>query len=251
MLVLAWNLQLPLVQTASAAAHAGDILLAQLRKPEEYTFVDICAGAGGPTPTIEQRVNETLEASGKPAAKFLLTDLHPHVEQWQSLAKRRENISYISDPVDAADAKALTESGKKECRIFSLGFHHLDDVVAKGVLRSAIKDADAFVIFELQDRSLLSLVNVTVASLGASIISVFFFWQEPLHLLFTYLMPIVPFVLIFDGYVSSMRTRTPEEIMALMQVQKDLDLSSWDFGHSRKMILWPVGFLHYFAGVKT
>lgn len=220
-------------------------MLAQLQKPEHYTFIDICAGAGGPIPTIEQRVNESLEAAGKPAARFLLTDLHPHLGQWPSLAKRRVNISYIAEPVDAADAKALAEPGKKECRTFCLAFHHLDDPVASKVLRSAIEEAEAFVIFELQDRSLLSVLNVTIAIVGACIISVFFFWDD-----FTYLVPIVPFVLIFDGYVSSLRTRTPGEIMALMLTQKDLDIGGWEFSHGRRRILPPIGYLHWFVGVK-
>lgn len=46
----------------------------------------------------------------------------------------------------------------------------------------------------------------------------FFFYDSPLHLVFTYLCPIVPFVIVFDGYVSSIRTRTPKEVMDLLRI---------------------------------
>lgn len=51
----------------------------------------------------------------------------------------------------------------------------------------------------------------------AMLLAPFYFWQSPLHLLFTYLIPAVPFVWVFDGYISSLRTRTVGEVEDLMR----------------------------------
>lgn len=142
---MAWNTRLPVLQSASAATQAGDVLLKYLPDASDYSFIDICAGGGGPTPTIEKRVNDDLHDRGQPSARFWLTDLHPHLQEWARLSKRSEYISFVPESVDAARAKGLADEGKKECRLFSLAFHHLDDDVAGPVLKSAVDTADAFV----------------------------------------------------------------------------------------------------------
>lgn len=271
---MAWNTQLPLLQTASAATHAGNVLLEQLQNPSTYSFVDICAGGGGPTPTIEKQVNNQLTEDGKEPAKFKLTDLSPHVDEWTRLSKRSSNIDFVPEPVNAIDARDLAEKGKKECRLFSLAFHHLDDDVAAAVLKNTIETADAIVyvrliliclhwpglntdavfvlssIFELQNRSLLGLINVLGVGLGASLVTLFYFWQDPIHLLFTYLIPIIPFVFIFDGVVSCLRTRSHDEVLSLLRQYPGVDVSSWEFTSGSKFILPPCGYLHWFVGVK-
>lgn len=136
---------MPLLQPASAAAHAGNVLLEQLENPSAFSFVDICAGGGGPTPTIEKQVNAKLARQGMEPAKFKLTDLSPHVDEWTRLSKRSSNIDFVSEPVNAIDARDLAEKGKKECRMFNLAFHHLDDDVAAAVLKNTIETADAIV----------------------------------------------------------------------------------------------------------
>jgi hypothetical protein len=62
---------------------------------------------------------------------------------------------------------------------------------------------------------------------------------------FTYVIPIIPFVLVFDGWVSSLRTRTPKEVEALLRTcgaDKD-DISRWEVRSGRDMHLWPTGYL--------
>jgi hypothetical protein len=124
------------------------VLLQILGGPDaasRYTFIDSCAGAGGPTPLLEASMNERLKTFGHAPVRFVLTDLWPDLKAWSAVVKRSENISYIEEPVDATEAVRLAEPGKKECRIFNLCFHHFDDPAAEKVLRSAITSTDAFV----------------------------------------------------------------------------------------------------------
>lgn len=78
----------------------------------------------------------------------MLTDLHPHIPDWTEASKRSENLSFISEPVDAANAPAdLTGEngeGKKIFRLYNLAFHHFDDNLGSDILRNTLETADGF-----------------------------------------------------------------------------------------------------------
>ena len=82
--------------------------------------------------------------------KFVLTDLKPHPEAWKALTKKSENLSYVTEGVDAANApKDLLRGvdgvqGKKVMRLFSLAFHHFDDDLAARILDNTAETADGF-----------------------------------------------------------------------------------------------------------
>lgn len=131
----------------SPALQASELLLGAIGGPKEaakYTFVDACAGAGGPTPLLEAAVNTQVTAAGHDPVPFVLTDLWPDLKAWEEISKRNDHISYIEEPIDATKPRRLAEPGRKECRIFNLCFHHFDDEAAGKVLSSAMKSSDAF-----------------------------------------------------------------------------------------------------------
>jgi hypothetical protein len=138
-----WNLHIPPFSQTSPAGVAADLIIETLSDVSSYTFVDLCAGAGGPTGTIENILNRKLEAEGKQAARFVLTDLYPRVEEWAVISKRQENVSFISEPLDATRCERIAPRDGKECRIFNLCFHHFDDPLASTILRKAVESADA------------------------------------------------------------------------------------------------------------
>lgn len=84
-----WNLHIPPFSNAPPAGVAADLILGHIKDPDSFTFVDLCAGAGGPTGTLEHVLSEKLRAEGKSAARFVLTDLHPRVEEWSAISRRR------------------------------------------------------------------------------------------------------------------------------------------------------------------
>ncbi|KAM3067375.1 hypothetical protein ACMFMF_009866 [Clarireedia jacksonii] len=239
------------MRTSSTAAQACDVLLENLPDPSTFTFVDACAGAGGPTPILEKVVNQKLQAQGKGPVQFILTDLYPDLQAWEKIIKRSENISFVRQPVDATKKiSRYAEPGKKECRIFNLCFHHFNDEPAAKVLRSAVQTSDAFVIFEMTHRNLSALLNTTIVILSPLLTTLLWYWYSPMHILLTYIIPIVPIFFAVDGYVSCIRTRTADETMELLTKQKDLDLSQWEFKSGSQLVLPPFGNLYYYIGVK-
>ncbi|KAK4553126.1 hypothetical protein LTR86_009853 [Recurvomyces mirabilis] len=237
----------------SPAKQACDLLLHVLGGPGEaakFTFVDACAGAGGPTEFVEPMLNKRLASQGHKPVAFVLTDLWPDLKAWQRITRGSEHIEYIADPVDATQPMRLAKVGTKECRVFNLCFHHFDDEAAKSVLASAVRSSDAFVIFEMTHRTLPSLLNTSIVILSVFITTLYDFYWSPLHLLLTYLIPVVPLFYAIDGYVSCTRGRTAEETWALLYSQPEIDLDGWTLQSGEQTALMPFGRMYWYAGTK-
>ncbi|RKU44808.1 hypothetical protein DL546_000672 [Coniochaeta pulveracea] len=267
-LTRAWTTEVPFFELLSPANLAARVLASQLGpRLRSYVFIDFCAGGGGPTPSIERHLNGTVlnlpSTSGKPSyaeavdntpCQFVLTDLHPHVEEWRVAARESRNVSFEPRSVDAANVpKELVDrykrEGKKVCRLFSLAFHHFDDPLAKSILRNTVETGDAFAIFELQERNIASFFTLLAFGLGIFVTAPYFAWKwrSPVTIIFTYLIPILPFVLVFDGWMSALRTRTPDEVEALLRTcgAEAEELSRWEVRSGREMFFWPVGNLNW------
>lgn len=121
--------------------------------------------------------------------------------------------------------------------------------IAKGTSLNDEYFADYSSIFELSQRNFTSLLNIPVMVLFPFLHTITRHWTSPLHLCFTYLVPLLSFVVSFDGLVSTMRCRTPEEIRRLLD-QPDLDLSGWEFNSGNRMVFWPFVNIYWYAGVK-
>lgn len=95
---------------------------------------------------------------------------------------------------------------------------------------------------------------MTVFGLGPlfTLVTPFYFYASPLHLFFTYIVPIIPFVLVVDGYVSSMRTRSAGEVLALLNRGdgKGKSLQGWKVRSGQEMHTWPVGYMNWVIGVR-
>ncbi|PMD35596.1 hypothetical protein L207DRAFT_516548 [Hyaloscypha variabilis F] len=277
-LMLAWTFRVPLIQKASPAQLVAGTLYGTLNaQVTSYTYVDFCAGAGGPTPFIEKDLNAQLDSriprSPHPASvdskgltprsprivtesaggvKFVLTDFHPHIPDWTEASKRSENLSFVSEPVDAANAPASLNGtdGKKVFRLYNLAFHHFEDKLGMAILKNTIETADGFGIFELQERTISSLITMLGLGLLMLAITPFYFWRSPGHLFFTYIIPIIPFVVVFDGIISSLRTRSSEEVQALMK-ECGASCDGWTVKSGHEQHTWPTGYMSWVIGVKN
>lgn len=77
-----------------------------------------------------------------------------------------------------------------------------------------------------------------------------------MHLIFTYIIPIVPLFYAIDGYVSCARARTPDETWNLLTRCSGLTVNEWEQKHGwhlssgRQTVIPPFGTLYWYAGVK-
>ncbi|PHH91068.1 hypothetical protein CDD83_1813 [Cordyceps sp. RAO-2017] len=190
-LTVVWDVDL--LQGLSAARLAASILIIELGVDlPSYSFVDFCAGSGGPTPIIERTINDHLRRNGLSPVQFILTDLHPNNAAWKKLARASPHLTYESSSIDASrapDQLVQCEGGKKVLRLFNLAFHHFDDPLARRILRDTVEKGQGFAIFELQDRSVSSIAAILLMGLGVILAAPFYAWKwrRPTVPVFTYL----------------------------------------------------------------
>jgi hypothetical protein len=128
----------------------AEILIQHLDKSlSSHTFIDFCAGGGGPTPRIERAINKHLVETGQSPVDFVLTDLHPNVDSWAKASARSPHVRFMPDPVDAsAVQESLVEqysmNGRMVFRLFNLAFHHFEDPLAKAILKNTVETSQGF-----------------------------------------------------------------------------------------------------------
>jgi len=277
----------PLLQSAAASSTFASTLRSLLGPSlTSYTFVDFCSGAGGPTPSVEQSINLKLRSNaawsrdkstsndielvrlngaGKEpiddSVDFVLTDIHPHLEAWEKAAKRSDHLRFVREGVDAGNAPldllarveglSSEQQQKKVVRLFSLAFHHFDDPAATQILRNTLQTSSGFGIFELQERTFEGLLTAFVIGPALWLGSWYWFWGDWTHLFWTYVIPVVPIVVMLDGWVSAVRTRSGEEILALMKKGgMEEEMQGWRFEDGYRLHTWPTGVMRYFVGIK-
>ncbi|KFZ08005.1 hypothetical protein V501_06137 [Pseudogymnoascus sp. VKM F-4519 (FW-2642)] len=146
---------MPIMQKHSPAEVVSNILYSTLEESvTKYTYVDFCAGAGGPTPCIERELNQKLAKSKSSSVndgfdesvKFVMTDLHPHIADWKEACSKSNNLTFVSKPVDATNAPTdlILGGEKKVFRMFNLAFHHFDDNLGCKILKNTLETSDGF-----------------------------------------------------------------------------------------------------------
>jgi hypothetical protein len=96
-------------------------------------------------------------------------------------------------------------------------FHHFAPAEARAILQNAVDAGESIGIFEIARRAPSTIGLVFAFALLLSLCTP---WIRPFRwsrLFWTYLIPIIPFVLLFDGVVSCLRTYRPEELRDLVE----------------------------------
>ncbi|RMJ18615.1 hypothetical protein CDV36_001690 [Fusarium kuroshium] len=244
-----WSLNLHIPSQSPAQIAASKLIQHLDSSLSSLRFVDFCAGAGGPSPLIEQQVNTYLRNSNREEVDFVLTDIHPNIGAWARIATQNPRITYDGQSVDASrvpERLAQSKDGRQVFRLFNLAFHHFDDDLARRILKDTVERNQGFVIFELQDRSIMSFIADLLLPIGVIPSAPYYAlkWRAPSVFIFTWLIPIIPLVLIWDGIVSSLRTREPEEVEMLLR-SCGADASGWEMRSGKEMFLWPCGHLNW------
>jgi SAM-dependent methyltransferase len=175
--------------------------------------VDIGSGGGGPWFRLVERVR----AEAGPV-EVVLTDLYPSRNAAERVrARSGGEIRHHETPVDA-----LRMPGELDgFRTLFTALHHFRPAEARAILAGAVRGGHGVGVFEFSERSvrgvLMTLVSPLLVLLATPLIRPFR-WSR---LFWTYAVPVVPLVVLWDGVVSALRTNTPEEMEALGRVASD------------------------------
>ena len=188
---------LPLLREALALAGTREI-------------VDLCSGGGGPW----LRLVGDFAREQNLSISICLTDKYPNREAFQrAYTRSKAQIDFDPRPVQATEVP-IDMGGFRT--MFS-SFHHLREAEARRVLANAVERRKGIAIFEmarLEPKIMLSICFIPLLILFLTPGIRPFRWSR---LLWTYVVPVVPFVLWFDGWMSCLRAYSQEELGELVR----------------------------------
>jgi hypothetical protein len=172
-----------------------------LNRGEPAEILDLCSGSGGAMPQI---VAELLKRDYD--VRAILTDLYPNPAPGS-----HPRIRWLAEPVDATRVPPKLAG----VRTMFSAFHHFRPDAARAILRDAFERQRAICIFESGSGTLLgiaAMMGVPLAVLALMPLAKPFRWA---YLVFTYLVPLTPLIVLWDGIVSMLRIYSPEQMQKL------------------------------------
>jgi len=205
---------------------------------ETENFVDLCSGGGGPMLALRR----AMEADTGRPIRLVLTDKYPNMRAFQAAsALEPDRVSYLEVPVDARSVPADLAGART---LFN-ALHHFEPDEARAILADAARRRMPIAAFEGTDRTLLTLLTVAHAPIGVFLGTPFMRPFRASRLVFTYLIPIVPFLVLWDGLLSCLRAYSLEELHELVEA---IGVDDWTWEIGRVRIRWTPWFLTYVVG---
>ncbi len=215
--------------------HVVPLLRRALVASRSERIVDLCSGGGGPWKQLQRPLNSTLPAP----IPILLTDLYPSHTAGDAPIYAGPNLEFLSEPVDATQVpKDLTGF-----RTLFTAFHHFRPQDARNILQDAVDSGQGIGIFEQTARTPLALIEMLVLPWIALLSAPFVRPFRVDRLFWTWVIPLIPFVLCFDGIVSCLRTYSTAELhemIAGIRLPSGGDQYRWEVGRVSSP-LSPVG----------
>lgn len=172
------------------------------------SVIDLCSGAGGPWLDLARKLRGEIAGF-----HVSLTDKFPNLAAFENAqARSGVSVGFCEQSVDARQVPAELAGFRT---IFS-AFHHFAPAEARAIIQDTVDARQGIGIFEITRRTVPALVSMILWSLSPLFFTPFvrpFRWSR---LLCTYLVPVIPFVLLFDGIVSCLRTYRPSELEELV-----------------------------------
>jgi hypothetical protein len=205
-----------------------------VRKTGPRQITDLCSGGGGPWPWLQRPLKREIPT----ALEIYLTDKFPNLEAIKRTRKKPcEAIHYCSESIDATNIPQELHGFRT---MFS-SFHHFSPDEAVAVLQNAVDGREGIAIFEAARRRPLNILLTLLMPIGAFLSAPFIRPLQASRFFWTYVIPVVPFVLWFDGVLSCLRAYSPEELSELVR-KVDADGYTWEIGEERGW-LGPVTYL--------
>ena len=193
-----------------------------LERTRQPGIVDLCSGGGGPWLRLLREFDD-------PALRVLLSDKFPNVPALQRVADA--SAGRIRCELESVDASAVPTTLRGFRSMFT-AFHHFRPAMAQAILSDAVRNRVGIGIFEFTERSVIGVLSLAFSPLAALLAVPLLRpvrWQT---LFLTYVVPVVPIGVMFDGIVSCLRTYSPRELTQLTTALGDAGYT-WEIGRVR------------------
>jgi hypothetical protein len=190
-----------------------------MRKTGDTRLLDLCSGGSGPLRVLVRLLNRR----GIPA-RATMTDLYPNVPRFEAIsAMSHGEIDFSVKPVDATDVPAELEGFRTICN----AFHHFQPELAKAILEDAVRKRQGIAILEFVERTPAAVANIPFAMAQSFIVTPFLKPFRFSRLFYSWVVPLIPFTVLWDGVVSCFRVYSVEELQALVAQIPSADFE-WD-----------------------
>ena len=213
------------------------IIAKGIEKSKTTQVIDLASGGGGGWKTLAKRIQHQI-----PEVKILLTDYYPNLEAFKERVKENPAIfDYSEMPINSLNVPPHL----KGLRTQFLSFHHFRPEDARQILQNAVDCKAPIAIFEAQERDAAHFIKNMFSPLSILLTTPFirpFKWKR---LAFTYLIPVVPLFVLWDGVVSVLRTYSVEEMKAMVTGLNRGDSFLWEIGRRKNgpiTILYLLGY---------
>jgi hypothetical protein len=186
--------------------------------------VDLCSGGTGPWDYLVGAIPPSELLIGR----ITLTDLFPNKEALRSMSDKNPIFDYRATPVDVLDMDVELEGVRT---LFS-SFHHFDTHQAVSIVQDAVNKQMPICIFEFTGRRLLNFLLTPVSMLILFTAMLFKKRLTFSRLLFSYLIPLVPLIYLWDSMVSHLRTYSQAELKAILNRVDNADSYEWEIGEA-------------------
>jgi len=203
-------------------APATPLLAGLLRETGQRRIVDLCSGASGPWVAMKGEVEDLVGP-----VELLFTDKFPNRAALnRACAEIGDGRTTMSEqPVDATCVPADLSG----VRTIFTAFHHLPPGVAAATLRDAFDHRHAICVVEHSERRWPSIL---ASLLSPPLVAAHALRGRPRSLLrafLTFVVPVLPLVITWDGIVSALRTYDVRELAAMVDPLQADDYG-WDIG---------------------
>ncbi|MFX0557504.1 hypothetical protein ACOCEA_11945 [Maribacter sp. CXY002] len=213
------------------------ILEKGLKKSHTNTIIDLGSGGGGGLLWLNSQLIKKI-----PGLKIVLTDFYPNIPAFNLAKKKAQNFECIETPVDAKNVPPEL----KGLRTQFLSLHHFRPNDAKQILQNAIDTNSAIAIFEAQERSVPSILAMLFSPISVVLTTPFIQPFKLGRIICTYLIPIVPLFVLWDGLVSSLRTYSVKEMNELVSDLNGKESYDWEINRVKS----GPGIILYLLGTK-
>ncbi|MFC2175849.1 hypothetical protein ACFLR1_02610 [Bacteroidota bacterium] len=182
-------------------------------------IIDLGSGGGGGLIWLNTELRKEI-----PDLKIVLTDYYPNIPAFKFTKAQADNFTFSEKPIDARAVPAEL----KGLRTQFLSLHHFKPTDAKQILQNAIDSNNSMAIFEAQERSFPSILAMLFSPITLFLTTPFIKPFKLGRIVFTYFIPIVPLVVLWDGVVSSLRTYSLSEMNELVKSLKGTETYNWE-----------------------
>ena len=195
------------------------VLKKALEKSNTTQVIDLGSGGGGGLIWLNSELIKDI-----PDLRITLTDFYPNLSAFKYTKKQAKNFEFVETSVDARNVPPEL----KGLRTQFLSLHHFKPNDAKLILQNAIDTGNSIAVFEAQERSIPSIIAMLFSPISVLLTTPFIRPFKFGRILFTYLIPIVPLFVLWDGIVSSLRTYSVKEMNTLVESLNGTEKYDWE-----------------------